>query len=65
MADIVNGRCYNEKAPDQSPPLIQHGKLVLQGQHTLLVPSLMYRLSNLYYCLKPIMYDSQTGLLSY
>ncbi|KAI0343392.1 DUF300-domain-containing protein [Trametopsis cervina] len=33
MADIVNGRCHNEKAPQDSPPLFQHGKLVLQLHH--------------------------------
>ncbi|KAI0358078.1 DUF300-domain-containing protein [Trametes cingulata] len=31
MADIVNGRCHAERAPQDSPPLFQNGKLVLQG----------------------------------
>ncbi|OSD05500.1 DUF300-domain-containing protein [Trametes coccinea BRFM310] len=33
MAEIVNGRCHAEKAPQSSPPLIQNGKLVLQAHH--------------------------------
>ncbi|KAH9846988.1 DUF300-domain-containing protein [Lenzites betulinus] len=33
MAEIVNGRCHAERAPEASLPLIQHGKLVLQAHH--------------------------------
>ncbi|KAI0832132.1 DUF300-domain-containing protein [Trametes gibbosa] len=33
MAEIVNGRCHAERAPQNSPPLIQNGKLVLQAHH--------------------------------
>ncbi|GJE91499.1 organic solute transporter Ostalpha-domain-containing protein [Phanerochaete sordida] len=31
MADIVNGRCHNEKAPEKGPPLFEHGKLIVQA----------------------------------
>ncbi|KAI0629660.1 organic solute transporter Ostalpha-domain-containing protein [Trametes polyzona] len=31
MAEIVNGRCHAGRAPQDSPSLIQNGKLVLQG----------------------------------
>ncbi|KAI0695346.1 organic solute transporter Ostalpha-domain-containing protein [Cerioporus squamosus] len=30
MAEIVNGKCHAEKAPLDSPPLIQQGKIVIQ-----------------------------------
>ncbi|KAI0674597.1 organic solute transporter Ostalpha-domain-containing protein [Trametes maxima] len=33
MAEIVNGRCHAERAPRDSPSLIQNGKLVLQAHH--------------------------------
>ncbi|KAL1944940.1 hypothetical protein VTO73DRAFT_2560 [Trametes versicolor] len=33
MAEIVNGRCHAERAPQNTPPLIQNGKLVLQAHH--------------------------------
>ncbi|TFK88433.1 DUF300-domain-containing protein [Polyporus arcularius HHB13444] len=33
MAEIVNGKCHAEKAPLDSPPLIQHGKVVIQYHH--------------------------------
>ncbi|RPD64153.1 DUF300-domain-containing protein [Lentinus tigrinus ALCF2SS1-6] len=33
MAEIVNGRCHVEKASLNSPPLIQHGKIVIQYHH--------------------------------
>ncbi|KAI0685934.1 organic solute transporter Ostalpha-domain-containing protein [Cytidiella melzeri] len=33
MADIVNGRCHNDKALVESPPLFQNGKLVIQMHH--------------------------------
>ncbi|KZT23606.1 DUF300-domain-containing protein [Neolentinus lepideus HHB14362 ss-1] len=31
MANITNGRCWKELAPDTSPPLIQHGNIVFQA----------------------------------
>ena len=31
MADIENGRCHPERAPLESPPLVQNGKIILQG----------------------------------
>lgn len=31
MANIVNGRCHNERAPEKGPPLFQHGKLIVQA----------------------------------
>ncbi|KAM5544184.1 hypothetical protein V8D89_001844 [Ganoderma adspersum] len=33
MADIENGRCHAERAPLDSPPLVQHGKIILQAHH--------------------------------
>ncbi|KAI0072425.1 DUF300-domain-containing protein [Panus rudis PR-1116 ss-1] len=33
MADIENGRCHAKKAPQDGPPLIQHGDLVFQAHH--------------------------------
>ncbi|PIL25191.1 transporter [Ganoderma sinense ZZ0214-1] len=33
MADIENGRCHPERAPFNSPPLVQHGKIILQAHH--------------------------------
>ncbi|CAL1711248.1 unnamed protein product [Somion occarium] len=33
MANIVNGTCHAEKAPQEGPPLIQHGNLVFQAHH--------------------------------
>lgn len=37
MAEIVNGRCHAERAPQNTPPLIQNGKLVLQGMSRTLL----------------------------
>lgn len=31
MADIVNGRCHDEKAPEQGPPLFDNGHIIIQG----------------------------------
>ncbi|KAI0090503.1 organic solute transporter Ostalpha-domain-containing protein [Irpex rosettiformis] len=33
MSDVEGGRCHNEKAPQDSPPLFQHGKLDIQMHH--------------------------------
>ncbi|OBZ74228.1 hypothetical protein A0H81_05950 [Grifola frondosa] len=33
MADIENGKCHAQRAPLNSPPLIQHGTLVIQAHH--------------------------------
>ncbi|KAI1793466.1 DUF300-domain-containing protein [Ganoderma leucocontextum] len=33
MADIENGRCHPERAPFDSPPLVQNGKIILQAHH--------------------------------
>ena len=34
MADIINGRCHNERAPETGPPLFQNGKIIIQGAST-------------------------------
>lgn len=32
MADIINGTCHAKKAPQEGPPLFQHGDIVFQGE---------------------------------